>query len=186
MSAHPLEPIHKLVVQALEIRLLFCADRESRRAFGAPPHTEDIVNELANEEAIRAGAVDLKRVRIRFGKALPLGDDPFAAYTSWTLVTSARPTAYERKYVWSGRSPDEVSGLFLRCIVVRPDKRRCGLGTMLIEETKRRAECFRKKTYGDVRADNVAMRTLAERTGGTPNMFWHTPRGTLMVRYIWI
>ena len=174
--------------QAGKIRKLFMADQATRRAFGGPPYSEDIFAELNNAHWFHAGKLNINtRGRIRLGDALWYlgGESHPLGYIGITLVNKARPTAYEQKYVWGGKAPALIDGIFVRRLVVDIKERGRGHGARLLNEELRRARELGKRLYCDTKADNIAMRKLAQSLGGAENMFWSTPNNTLMVRYIW-
>ena len=106
-------------------------------------------------------------------------------YIEISVVSRASPTQYEQRYVWSGHAPVFIDGIFVRRLVVDKACRGKGHGKTLFRRALNRASEMGKHLYCDTKSDNAAMRELARSLGGKENMFWHTPSGTLMVRYIW-
>jgi GNAT superfamily N-acetyltransferase len=177
--------------EAVAVRELFTEDQETRLAFGGPPYTEDLLTELRNQRSLEKGDLDMDRKRIRLGRALYVAKKGVQragplAYIGVTLVSRARPLPYECTYVWQNRAPEYVDGVFVRRLVVKKSARGNGYGALLVEEAKALARKEGERLYLDTKADNQSMRRLAQKCGGAPNMFWRTPSGVLMVRYIWI
>jgi len=172
--------------EAVKIRALFCVDQSTRRAVGGPPYTEDILKELDNRVNFDAGLLDTARQRIRLGKAIYSQNGELVAYLGVTVVHQASLLPYDRTYVWGGKGPLCDDGVFIRRFIVKNTERRNGYGILLLKEARNLSEKFAKHLYADTKADNIPMCQLAVKAGGSPNMFWFTPKGTLMVRYIWI
>lgn len=192
MLMHAIAPRRDEVLNvACAVRKLFTEDQETRRAFGGPPYTEDLVAELLNGRRFYGKILDMERKRIRLGHAIYssgenaiAGTDPLA-YIGISIVNQAPVLAYERKHVWGNRHPQTVDGIFIRRLVVRKNARRNGHARSLLKETLALANKLKKRLYCDTKSNNIAMRELAESVGGKANMFWLTPSKTLMVRYIW-
>lgn len=168
------------------IRQLFCEDSEVRNTFGGPPYTDDLMAEMFNEQLRQIGTLDRSRARIRLGYAQFNQFGDVDAYAGFSLVSGAQPTAYEREYVWSHRGPQTINGIFLRRLIVRKAMRRRGLAHCLLGRLRDFATAQGKHFYADVPYGNEAMQRLVRKEGARENMFWHTPKDRLMIRYILI
>jgi GNAT superfamily N-acetyltransferase len=171
--------------KASRIRELFCVDQATRRALGGPPHTKNILQELMNAQLEEKGLLR-PRARQAIGIALLDKKEQLAGYASFTIISKGTLTAYEKRYVWDERGPENIRGIFLKRIVVDPKARRDGIAKELIAHLRRVGDEKGMHCYADVMGDNIPMRSLATSTGGLPNMFWHTPQDIPMVRYIWM
>ncbi|OGZ07894.1 MAG: hypothetical protein A3D65_02965 [Candidatus Lloydbacteria bacterium RIFCSPHIGHO2_02_FULL_50_13] len=174
-----------LYKEACAVQKLFTVDEETRHAFRRPPRVEDLIAELENKARFDSGELELTRGRIRLGKTRWWRNGEPIAYIGISVVNRAPLTPYELKYVWHNKGPRFVDGIFVRRLVVNKPDRSSGYGAILLEELKTFARQLCKRIYLDTKADNLPMRKLAMKAGGFPNMFWHTPNHTLMVRYIW-
>lgn len=139
-----------------------------------------------NEDVAALIALVAKRRRISASRGLRDERGRTAARVLISIVTQAKPSPYERIYIWRKKGPPAIDGVFVRRFVVEKHLRRKGHGTRLMNEVKALADRLVKRVYIDTTADNGAMRAFVRKLGARENMFWHTPRGTLMVRYIWI
>lgn len=125
------------------------------------------------------------RMRTRSKKVMYDKNGLSVARIEISIVNRAPPLPYEYAHVWLKKCPPYIDGVFVRKLSVREKFQRKGYGTTLLGDAKALAHALGKRTYFDMKANDTLTRTFVQKEGGWESIFWHTPRGTLMVRYIW-
>lgn len=174
-----------LFFDACEVRELFSLNQDIRAIFGGPPFTNDVIAEIKNFRAFGGKDSVLPRKRVRMGMMHRDARNRLQAYISFSLVLHAEPTSHETRFVWSGYPPKEVHGLFIRRILVHPQRRNEGLGTQMLRDMRDIAQRYHIPIYCDVNDENRSMKLFAYVNDGKPILRWNTQGGTPMVRYAW-
>ncbi len=169
--------------KAQEIRRLFCIDKKALIYTGGPPYTEDIYRELYNTELWNKELLTIDKKRVRLGWEVLDGHSKLIGYLGLRIVTDALPTKHEREYVKA--HSELIKGIFIRKLIVHPDKQRQGVASLLIDETQRLANDLKYRVLMDITTDNFPMRRVAHVSGAQPSIFWYTAKNRLMVRYMW-
>lgn len=173
-----------LHAQAEIIRSICGVDTETRNAIGGVPYSKDIVAGLQNTKKYATGELSLERPRTRLGQVMQNERGEIIGWLSVTVVLLAKPTQYEHRQIWRDTSCDTVSGVFLRSIVVRREDRSKGYGAILFDEVRGLAKLLELPLYCDVKAENTRMRKFILRGGYSESVYWSTPKGTPMVRFV--
>lgn len=169
--------------QVDDIRSLFKTDTETQKAFVRIPTHKDISTALVNTLRYSRGELHTLRTRSRLGLVMTNAKQVVIGYAGISLVRNAAPTKHEHERVWGKMRHDNVSGLFIRQMIVHVNERCQGYGSMLLDAILVQTRGTGLTVYGDVSASNMRMRKFLHEGGFHPNIFWHTKTGALMVRY---
>ena len=169
--------------QVSNIRALFVGDAEASGTMCGIPHGKDILSELRNTLLYANGQIRPLRKRLRLALVMTDVKQHIIGYAGISLVRNATPTRYEHEHVWGGKRFDVVSGMFIRSLIVETKERHNGYGSVLLQAIRVQARGLSLSTYIDVSCSNTPMRKFLHSEGGAPSIFWHSPKGVLMVRY---
>ena len=169
--------------QITNIRALFVTDQETRDSFSRIPTHKDIFTAVANSLCNNREVLHLSRKRIRLGIPMMNARQTVIGYVGISLVRNAIPTKHEHERVWGKIRHDNVSGIFIRHMIVHKDERCQGFGSILLDAIRAKARGMELSVYFDVTGSNIRMRKFLHTEGGSPSIFWQTKKGALMVRY---
>ena len=108
-----------------------------------------------------------------------------AAFMLLSLVKNTLPTKFEAKYVWGHHNLVRGSGVYVRKLVLHPFYRSSGIRIHFLNRAWVLAIELGTRLHMDVCAEDTHERAFLRNHGARESIFWNTPKGKLMVRYMW-